>query len=136
MGLIFVSRMIHWINQPIFNPLRIQRGLIRCIRDARNAEKLTLEQLAEKCECSSKHIGDVERGTVSASWPLAVKIGKALNTGVDYYLADTSDQYFDIQIDVEISNILKDCDMETRMAIRDTARRIAEYGKKIQAKNK
>jgi DNA-binding XRE family transcriptional regulator len=99
-------------------------------------EKLTLEQLAEKCECSSKHIGDVERGTVSASWPLAVKIGKALNTGVDYYLADTSDQYFDIQIDVEISNILKDCDMETRMAIRDTARRIAEYGKKIQAKNK
>ena len=101
----------------------------RRIRDARNAEKLTLEQLAEKCECSSKHIGDVERGTVSASWP-------ALNTGVDYYLADTSDQYFDIQIDVEISNILKDCDMETRMAIRDTARRIAEYGKKIQAKNK
>ena len=101
-----------------------------------SAEKLTLEQLAEKCECSSKHIGDVERGTVSASWPLAVKIGKALNTGVDYYLADTSDQYFDIQIDVEISNILKDCDMETRMAIRDTARRIAEYGKKIQAKNK
>ena len=90
----------------------------RRIRDARNAEKLTLEQLAEKCECSSKHIGDVERGTVSASWP------------------DTSDQYFDIQIDVEISNILKDCDMETRMAIRDTARRIAEYGKKIQAKNK
>ena len=52
----------------------------RRIRDARNAEKLTLEQLAEKCECSSKHIGDVERGTVSASWPLAVKIGKALNT--------------------------------------------------------
>ena len=47
----------------------------RRIRDARNAEKLTLEQLAEKCECSSKHIGDVERGTVSASWPLAVKIG-------------------------------------------------------------
>ena len=41
----------------------------RRIRDARNAEKLTLEQLAEKCECSSKHIGDVERGTVSASWP-------------------------------------------------------------------
>ena len=114
-----------------------RRELIgRRIRDARNAEKLTLEQLAEKCECSSKHIGDVERGTVSASWPLAVKIGKALNTGVDYYLADTSDQYFDIQIDVEISNILKDCDMETRMAIRDTARRIAEYGKKIQAKNK
>ena len=63
-------------------------------------------------------------------------MAEALNTGVDYYLADTSDQYFDIQIDVEISNILKDCDMETRMAIRDTARRIAEYGKKIQAKNK
>ena len=78
-----------------------ERKLIgRRIRDARNAEKLTMEQLAERCDCSPKHIGDVERGTVSASWPLAVKIGKALNTGVDYYLADTSDQYFDIQIDL------------------------------------
>ena len=106
----------------------------RRIRDSRNAKKYTLEDLAEKCDCSSKHIGDVERGTVSASWPLAVKIGKAMNTGVDYYLADTSDQYFDIQIDVEISNILKECDMETRMLIRDTARRIAEYGKRIQTR--
>ena len=90
-----------------------ERKLIgRRIRDSRNAEKYTLEQLAEIIGCSPKHLGDVERGTVSASWPLAVKIGKALNTGVDYYLADTSDQYFDIQIDLEISNILKDCDME------------------------
>ena len=112
-----------------------ERKLIgRRIRDSRNAEKYTLEQLAEIIGCSPKHLGDVERGTVSASWPLAVKIGKALNTGVDYYLADTSDQYFDIQIDLEISNILKDCDMEGRMAIRDTARRIAEYGKRLQAK--
>ena len=106
----------------------------RRIRDSRNAKKYTLEDLAEKCDCSSKHIGDVERGTVSASWPLAVKIGKALNTGVDYYLADTSDQDFDIQIDVEISNILKECDMETRMLIRDTARRIADYGKRNQTR--
>jgi hypothetical protein len=36
--------------------------------------------------------------------------------------------------DVEISNILKECDMETRMLIRDTARRIAEYGKRIQTR--
>ena len=86
-----------------------ERKLIgRRIRDSRNAEKYTLEQLAEIIGCSPKHLGDVERGTVSASWPLAVKIGKAL--------------------------ILKDCDMEGRMAIRDTARRIAEYGKRLQAK--
>jgi len=79
----------------------------RRIRDARNAEKLTLEQLAEKCECSYKHIGDVERGTVSVSWPLAVKIGKALNTGVDYYLADT---YYWITIAAEATgnSMMKD----------------------------
>ncbi len=106
------------------------------IQDARKAAKLTQEQLAEMCDCSTKHIGDVERGDASASWPLAVKIGKALNTGVDYYLADTSDQYFDIQIDVEISDILRDCDMDGRMLIRDTARRIAEYGKRMQGKMK
>ena len=106
----------------------------RRIQSARKAAKLTQEQLAEKCECSTKHLGDVERGNVSASWPLAVRIGKILNTGVDYYLADTSDQYSNIQIDVELSEILKDCDTETRMMIRDMARRLADYEKKIRKK--
>lgn len=109
---------------------KIQIG--RRIRDARNAEKLTQEELAEKCNCSVKHLGDVERGSVSASWPLAVKIGKALNTGVDYYLADSSDQYFDIQIDFELSEIMKGCDMVTRMMIRDAARRLVAYREEIR----
>lgn len=57
-----------------------------------------------------------------------------MNTGVDYHLADTSDQYFDIQIDLEISNILEDCDMEGRMAIRDTARRNRRVRKETTGK--
>ena len=59
-----------------------QKLIGRRIRDSRNAKKYTIEQLAEINECSPKHLGDVERGTVSASWPLAVKIGKALLTTI------------------------------------------------------
>ena len=67
-----------------------ERKLIgRPIRDSRYAEKYTLEQLAEIIGCSPKHLGDVERGTVSASWPLAVKIGKAKEKQSD----DTTGKY-------------------------------------------
>ena len=106
------------------------------IQNARVASKLTQAQLAERCECSEKHLGDIERGVASVSLPLVVRIGKALNTGVDYYLAESSDYYADILIDVELSEALRGCDKETRMLIRDTAKRIAEYDKRIRGLSK
>ena len=98
---------------------------------ARNDRNMTQAELAEQCDCSTKHIGDVERGDASISWPLAVKIGRVLNTGVDYYLAESTDLYFRIQIDAELSNIMKDCSMPTKMMIRDMAKRMAEYEKEM-----
>lgn len=106
------------------------------IQNARVASKLTQAQLAEKCDCSEKHLGDIERGVASISFPLVVRIGKELNTGVDYYLAESSDYYADILIDVELSETLRGCDKETRMLIRDTAKRIAEYDKRIRGLSK
>ncbi len=109
---------------------RIQIG--RRIQNARLAKKLTQAQLAERCECSEKHLGDIERGVASVSFPLMVRIGKALNTGVDYFLAESSDYYADILIDIELSETLRGCSKETRMLIRDMAKRIAEYENRIQ----
>ena len=107
----------------------------RRIQDARKAAMLTQEELAEKCDCSTKHLGNVERGEANASLPLAVRIGKALNTGVDYYLADISEQYADIRIDMEISEILKDCSPEGKIWIRDMIRRCADYEKTMRRSN-
>ena len=102
------------------------------IQNARIAKKLTQAQLAERCGCSEKHLGDIERGVASVSFPLVVRIGKALNTGVDYFLAESSDYYADILIDVELSETLRGCSKETRMLIRDMANRIAEYENRVR----
>ena len=42
------------------------------IQNAWVASKLTQAQLAERCECSEKHLGDIERGVASVSFPLVV----------------------------------------------------------------
>ena len=94
------------------------------IQNARVASKLTQAQLAERCECSEKHLGDIERGVASVSFPLVVRIGKALNTGVDYYLAESSDYYADILIDVELSETLRGCDRDADKGHRKADRRI------------
>ncbi len=104
------------------------------IQRQRIANKMTQDQLSEICNCSTKHIGDVERGNIGASFPLMVKIGKALGTGVDYYLADSSDQYSSIILDIELSEIMDGCSAETKLAIRDTAKRLVLYEKELRKK--
>lgn len=39
-------------------------------------------------------------------------------------------------IDVKLSETLRECDKETRMLIRDTAKRIAEYDERIRRLSK
>ena len=63
-----------------------------------------------------------------------MKIGKALGTGVDYYLADSSDQYSSIILDIELSEIMDGCSAETKLAIRDTAKRLVLYEKELRKK--
>ena len=60
------------------------------IRKARKHQGLTQEELAEKCDLSTAHIGHIERGTRALSIESIITISNALNVSTDYLLMDVS----------------------------------------------
>ena len=52
------------------------------IAHLRNLQKLTREQLAEKCDCHPNHLGFIERGEKTAKIDMVDKIAKGLNVPV------------------------------------------------------
>lgn len=63
-------------NQSLGNRIRLQREKLQ----------MTREELAEKIEMSSHHLGHVERGDRSVSLSNLVKISVALNMSLDYLI--------------------------------------------------
>ena len=57
------------------------------IRRLRVAQGSRQEDLAEKCGCSSSHIGQIENGRVKPSLDMTVRIANALNATTDQLLA-------------------------------------------------
>ena len=106
----------------------------RRIADARVAKRLTQEQLAEYCDCSTNHISNLECGNVGPSFPTIARIGKLLDTGIDYYLYNLSDYYSDRMISADISEALLECDTETRLYCRESIQRAVEYSKLMKKK--
>lgn len=54
----------------------------------RKAKKLTQCELSERCECSEKYLGDIERGKRIPSFTLLTKISFALETPIESFLVD------------------------------------------------
>lgn len=57
------------------------------IRRLRVTQELRQEDLAEKCGCSTSHIGQIENGRVKPSLEMTVRIANALNATTDQLLA-------------------------------------------------
>ena len=109
---------------------RVQIG--RRIADARVAKRLTQAQVAEYCNCTTNHISNIECGEVGPSFPIIAKIGKLLDTGIDYYLYNLPDYYSERMISADISEALVECDSETRMFCRETILRVVEDSKSMK----
>lgn len=73
------------------------------IREIRNAQKLTQQELAEKAGISSKYLGEIERAEVNLSVDVLGLIGKGL--GVDACMLIASD------VDTEESQKIHDIEM-------------------------
>lgn len=71
------------------------------IRKARKTLNMTQEQLAEKCDLSTAHIGHIERGTRALSIESLITISDVLHVSTDYLLLDVS-----IHSDKNISGII------------------------------
>ena len=106
----------------------------RRVQDARIAKRMTQEFVAEQCDCTSKHISDIERGIVGPSFALIAKLGKLFDTGVDYFLRDLPNYCSDRMISADISEALVDCDTETRMYCREVISRTVAYSKMLTKK--
>ena len=57
------------------------------IRRLRVTQGFRQEDLAEKCGCSSSHIGQIENGRVKPSLDMTVRIANALNATTDQLLS-------------------------------------------------
>ena len=57
------------------------------IRRLRVTQGFRQEDLAEKCECSASHIGQIENGRVKPSLEMTVRIANALSATTDQLLA-------------------------------------------------
>lgn len=86
------------------------------IKEVRTARNLTQENLAEKVGCFVSHISNIENSHTKASLNILLGIANALNTSIDYLLAD---QYVNspLALDNEILRAVKDLDDETKQKI-------------------
>jgi transcriptional regulator with XRE-family HTH domain len=93
------------------------------IKDKRIENKLTQEQLGEKCDLSAAHIGHIERGTRILSVDVLFKISQVLKVSVDYLLFDSVDNN---QILNSIGSMLKNTDKDKVNSFLNTVRLLAE----------
>ena len=62
------------------------------IRKYRHLSNMYQADLAEKCDCSISHIGQIERARTTPSLEMIVKIANALSVTVDQLLCDSYDK--------------------------------------------
>ena len=67
------------------------KALGRNIRKYRSIAGLLQEDLAEKCECSNSHIGQIENAKTIPSLDMVVRIANALSVTVDQLIGDSYD---------------------------------------------
>jgi transcriptional regulator with XRE-family HTH domain len=59
------------------------------IRELRIDNGLTQNDLAQRLSCSSKHLGNIERGTSRPSLECLLDISNALNVTLDYLVSES-----------------------------------------------
>ena len=79
------------------------------IKQVRQYQNLTQDNLAEMVSCNTSHISNIENNHTKVSLNVLLAIANALNTSIDYLL---SNQYENtsLALDNEILRAIKDCD--------------------------
>ncbi len=80
------------------------------IKAARKSIKMTQEQLAGLCGCTTTHICNIENGKIGLSLELMFKLSKLLGKSMDYFVMDSPGAAPQIKIDEHIAPKLNQCD--------------------------
>lgn len=105
------------------------------IQKSRKARKLTQEDLAEKCGCSSNHLSAIENGTNKPSLELLVNISDILNESVDYFLMDNPHAHPQYIIDAQIAEKLNRCTASTLQVVNAFLDNMLEYQQNVAKQN-
>lgn len=107
----------------------------RRIQKCRKSRKMTQEELADKCGCSSNHLSAVENGTNRPSVELIIRISAILNESVDYFLMDNPHAHPQYIIDKHIAEKLSQCTAPTLQVINTLLDGMLEYQQNVITKN-
>ena len=86
------------------------------IREIRISKNLTQEYIANMADVNVSHISNIENNRVKISLPTLVNVCNALDTTVDYILADEYNRPSTV-IEHEILKELQNCSPETQKQI-------------------
>lgn len=87
------------------------------IKTARLLKGMTQAQLGEAVGCSNNHMSHVETGQTKVSLEMLLKLARALEQEIDYFLFDTPYAPRAAIIDTEIAEKLSRCHAPTLMAV-------------------
>lgn len=106
------------------------------IKMARKAKKMTQEQLAESCGCTSTHISNIENGKIGLSIELLYIISRVLEQQMDYFVMDSEGADPNVKINSVLVPMLDQCDPEMLDVVDGFLERMIIYRDKLASKYK
>ncbi|MBQ3392348.1 MAG: helix-turn-helix transcriptional regulator [Lachnospiraceae bacterium] len=86
----------------------------RRIAHMRNARRMTQENLAERLDCSVKHISHVERGVAAMSLDKLLELSEIFDCSLDYLVKGTKMEDICLQLPPFVFSILESRDERER----------------------
>ena len=95
------------------------------VRKERKLAGLTQEQLAEHCHVSTKHIANIEKGSMNPSYEILLAIVRVLPISLDALITPGMDKT-EIELK-EINRIYLSCPEAVRETLMDSTRTLAKH---------
>jgi transcriptional regulator with XRE-family HTH domain len=117
------------MQEPILRePCELDMVLIgKRIKAARREKKMTQEELAEYCNCTSTHICNIENAKIGISLERLFKISVILEKSMDYFVMDNPYANPHTKIDAEIAPKLVQCDPQMLEIVNALLDRLLTY---------
>ncbi len=105
----------------------------RRIKAARKEIKMTQDELAGLCGCTSTHICNIENGKIGLSLELMVKLSRLLGKSIDYFIMDSPGVDPQFKIDEHIAPKLNQCDRNMLIMVDGFLDELLTYRKAVDS---
>lgn len=92
------------------------------VRKERKLAGLTQEQLAERCHVSTKHIANIEKGSMNPSYEILLAIARVLPVSLDALITPGMGK-----TEIEFNRIYLSCPEAVRETLMDSIRTLAKH---------